>query len=231
MERAMDPTNCRLEDSVLLAGWPTSTCQDMEEAGGQGSIAAGNRGHTLHSAAALTGPKVSGGPAATENSGAFPPGGWTTPQCHDTNPRGAGNRENPAAGNACLGWDAQMAGWGTPKVSAGKYCSNLDNPDDPFLTLEGEADLAGFPTTRVSDMNGNQAHGDGGQALNALADTFMTPDMTGWKLNPAFSLWLMGYPEAWLWNAPRQEKRGRSTAAPPSSEPETPSCPNSPPAL
>ena len=33
--------------------------------------------------------------------------GWTTPQKHDTHPRGAGNRKNPKAGNACLAWDAK----------------------------------------------------------------------------------------------------------------------------
>jgi hypothetical protein len=31
---------------------------------------------------------------------------WTTPQAHDNSPRGAGNRMNPNAGNACLASDA-----------------------------------------------------------------------------------------------------------------------------
>lgn len=39
---------------------------------------------------------------------------WTTPQAHDTTKRGAGNRANPNAGNACLGWDAEK--WATPVV-------------------------------------------------------------------------------------------------------------------
>jgi hypothetical protein len=40
------------------------------------------------------------------------------------------------------------------------------------------------------------------------------PDMSGWRLNPAFSLWLQGYPAEWLWHAPhsapipRKKKRG-----------------------
>lgn len=40
---------------------------------------------------------------------------WTTPQAHDTNPRGAGNQENPNGGVACLAWDAKN--WATPRAS------------------------------------------------------------------------------------------------------------------
>lgn len=40
---------------------------------------------------------------------------WTTPQAHDANPRGRGNRHNPKAGNACLGWDASL--WPTARAS------------------------------------------------------------------------------------------------------------------
>ena len=42
---------------------------------------------------------------------------WTAPQAHDTRPRGAGNRENPNAGNACLAWDAMK--WTAPSATDG----------------------------------------------------------------------------------------------------------------
>ncbi len=37
---------------------------------------------------------------------------WATPQAHDTNKRGVGNRHNPAGGAACLATDAEN--WATP---------------------------------------------------------------------------------------------------------------------
>lgn len=49
-----------------------------------------------------------------------PLSGWTTPQTHDTHPRGAGNRNNPNGGGACLGWDARAAGWPTPRQADGE---------------------------------------------------------------------------------------------------------------
>jgi hypothetical protein len=41
-----------LDDAAALAGWPTPTLQDSEQAGGAGCIKRGKRGHSLHSAAA-----------------------------------------------------------------------------------------------------------------------------------------------------------------------------------
>lgn len=59
-----------------------------------------------------------------------PLAGWTTPQAHDTNPRGAGNRENPRGG-ACLGWDAKLAGWASPTASKTTQSGELQNKDGP----------------------------------------------------------------------------------------------------
>jgi len=67
--------------------------------------------------------------------------GWTTPQAHDTTPRGAGNRANPKGGGACLAWDARGV---TPSPSPAP-----------------------------------------------------TGNLAGSVLNPAFSLWLQGYPAEW----------------------------------
>ncbi len=61
----------RLRASVLRisetvsTGWPTPTLQDSEQAGGQGCIARGKRGHSLHSATQLA--------------------GWPTPVANDDN--------------------------------------------------------------------------------------------------------------------------------------------------
>ena len=61
---------------------------------------------------------------------------------------------------------------------------------------EGESPPAGWATSRACDGEKNSRSPDGGD-LQAEAEAFRLPDMTGWKLNPAFSLWLMGYPAAW----------------------------------
>jgi len=52
-----------LQTVAQIAGWPTPTLQDSEQAGGAGCIARGGRGHSLHSAAKIS--------------------GWATPQARD----------------------------------------------------------------------------------------------------------------------------------------------------
>lgn len=86
---------------------------------------------------------------------------WTTPQAHDTNPRGAGNRNNPAAGNACLAWDATLAPWPTPRnedsESTGAHHGKPDTPHSaamltPWCTASARdhKDSPGMATTGVN---------------------------------------------------------------------------------
>jgi hypothetical protein len=106
-----------------------------------------------------------------------------------------------------------QGGWLTPRAQ--------ETSEDPKNFCKRMGD-------RSMNCHGSQPHGDGGPALNNLSEEFLEDNMNGWKLNPAFSLWLMGYPVAWLWNAPRGTVRGKadlSAVVPLCLEPEMPSCP------
>ena len=83
---------------------------------------------------------------------------------------------------------------------------------------------AAWSTPRASDGEKggpNQSFGAGGTPLPAQMHTATGPTLSGSNAttarrgvpNPAFPCWLMGYPAAWLWNAPAP-KRGRSAASP-----------------
>lgn len=73
---------------------------------------------------------------------------WATPQKHDTNPRGAGNRKNPLGGNACLGCDAKEF----PSTPRGETTSALGlllqvwtRPECPRLNPVMQWWLMGWP--------------------------------------------------------------------------------------
>jgi hypothetical protein len=99
------------------------------------------------------------------------------------------------------GGEFQPAGWTTPQAhdstkrgSGQSYAANGAG-NACLATL---AETAGCPIPRANDSGGPQPCPNriGGPSLPRPALLFL-PDMTGWKLNPAFSLWLMVYPEEW----------------------------------
>ena len=85
-------------------------------------------------------------------------------------------------------------GWATPQERDGPH-NKTGYKNQPCLVNQAEA--AGYPTPNHNTTGpGNQGR-QGGENIQTKAEVFMMPDMTGWKLNPRFSLWLMGYPAEW----------------------------------
>ena len=105
---------------------------------------------------------------------------------------------------------AQTAGWQTPdayndpKSGGSKPGQDSYGKSHKQLHLHHQAETAGYPTARCQntretkprqDEDGNWT--DRGN-LEETTEVFRLPNMAGWKLNPAFSGWLMGYPKAWM---------------------------------
>ena len=147
--------------------------------------------------------------------------GWTTPQAHDSSPRGAGQKQKHGTMHGCadLNADAKMAGWASPRVSDtcnkswetkcarnSKHLSEGRNQrkgvGGPTLPM-----LAGWVSPTAQDSNRGSLPPrpqDSGTPLSQQVSG-MTVDGTsagmkntaGFLLNPRFSLWLMGFPVAW----------------------------------
>lgn len=97
---------------------------------------------------------------------------WTTPQCHDTNPRGAGNRSNPSGGGACLAWDAQT--WSTPRTSDTNGAGKHGTGGVDLRTQAGS-----WPTPGANDHKGSAKDGQRrGQLDEAAEQQWPTPAST-----------------------------------------------------
>lgn len=91
-------------------------------------------------------------------------------------------------------------GWMSPKASD---CKSPGISRD--VHLKPQAEFAGNPTPRTPTGGAESADrkqelgrtDSGGSDLQAMAMEYALPNMEGWKLNPFFSLWLMGYPPVW----------------------------------
>jgi hypothetical protein len=181
--------------SAQVAGWPTPNANEhgetMEERHARGNTS----GMDLTGAARTT--------------------GWPTPTGQD-NPQVAGQY---ATNGTTLGGAAQQAGWPTPMAAspATEDRNGAGNSDSSRKVVEL---MTGWATPSATDWKGAAKPGQRrGQLPDQLTGwtppTGITPSSssapTGKRgaLNPAFCLWLMGFPSDWLMVAPTKRRRGR----------------------
>ena len=143
--------------------------------------------------------------------------GWPSPQASTGGPEPAG-----ATGRKL----STIAGWATPDTGDGPHGLRgvaKDKKNQSARSLLAQARMAGWATPTSRD------HKDGAATLantpiNGLLgrQVSLSPARTEKRgaLNPAFSLWLMGFPKRWMALAP-------SRASVSSEARGTPSCPNS----
>ena len=175
-----------------FGGWPrTPHASDGE--GGVMEIRPGTSGHyKLRDYAQtagwpqLTTPPQSGGPAVTGSGGECQLGGWATP------------RSGPSA---IYREDMETREKREREGTIGGGAVNLAD----------QAEMAGYPTPNHNSTGpGNQGRA-GGENLQTNVEQFRLPDMTGWRLNPRFSLWLQGYPAEWAFCGERAMQSTRKS--------------------
>jgi hypothetical protein len=105
---------------------------------------------------------------------------------------------------------AHLAGWPTATVNdstGSEYAYSQGDHNKKVLKLPGAARLAGWPTCSARDHKGegHQKELTNSRPLNEVArgvtpggSLAKTDGKEGYRLNPHFSRWLMGFPAEWL---------------------------------
>lgn len=118
--------------------------------------------------------------------------GWPTPMAGN-----AGTENyNPAGNTDSSRKTVELVGWNTPRATDG---SN-GGPNQTGGALPADAALAGWATPTTRDHKDGTS--EGSAPVNSLLgrQVWLSPAQTEKRgaLNPRFSLWLMGYPAAWV---------------------------------
>ena len=208
-----------LADAAHLCHWSTPTVQDSANNAGPSQFERNT--HPLNVQATLaawpTPQEDNANNSAGHKGTAFSDlpttaqlASWPTPQAHDTQEQGQA-REMTATGRikTHTGSDVSanlpmVAGWATPRATDAKcgdtYTENCEGKD-----LAKDASLVAWATPRAEDAeSAGMRHSRGvADTLSAQAgqdasrSNAATERPAGFRLNPRFSLWLMGYPVAW----------------------------------
>lgn len=187
MERMEAGHQVNLEDQAVLSGWPSP------------NVPNGGRSSPQMSATGVM-PDGTKRQAGLEHVAKF--SGWNTPRA--TN----GENGGPNQAGGALPADAATAGRGTPRVTTNKGNGNPERATDGRARLEDQVmGVAGWVSPTAQDHSRGTKpprEWDTGIPLSQQVSG-LTPHGTnaetekpgGYRLNPFFSAWLMGYQKAW----------------------------------
>lgn len=181
-----------LQVAAKLAGWPSPQVHDVTT---RGNTEADHHHfpHDLSNAAELA--------------------GWPTPNVPTRGAESRESKDNRGSGGLDLQTTAKLAGWATPRLEDGES-AGMRHSRGVADTLSAQAgqDLAGWSTPQANEPStadrpsraatGRTTEYLGRQALGPTSSS--SPAATGGRgvLNPAFPLWLMGYPATWQCSCP-----------------------------
>jgi hypothetical protein len=211
-----------LQSAALLASWPTPQARDVKGApASQETFDKNENARPLNEVARLT--------------------AWPTPRAEDA--ESAGMRHSRGVADTMTAV-ASLAAWPTPMAGTPPQNGNsgAGNTDSGRITVA----LASWPTPNTMEGGQSSRSGDrkgepliGGLIRGLESNGCNAATARRGQLNPAFTLWLMGFGEEWLFACPenkaipRQRKRRNTGTAELAhcAELETPSSPSLGPSL
>ncbi len=203
--------------AASMAGWPTPNVPN----GGRSIAHAEMKGATAYH----KGKKVQMGLEAVAKMA-----GWPTPGSTDGD-----NAPTKHYGRSlALNGAAKLAGWSTPTSVDGRRGSLPPRLHDTGHPLDQQAAMAGWGWATPRQSDGKRASRSregalkeaarkgGNNDLGTTAGLSLAPTENRGALNPAFSLWLQGYPMQWMDSAPSRasvSSVARETRSSPRSRP------------
>jgi len=207
-----------LTDQARLAGWPTPMAGTPAQ---KGYNEAGNTDSGRKTMELVSGWPTPKTPTGGGFTGERKPGakggrfhktedvallaGWPTPGAAEggSTSRSGDRKDEPLIGGLVRG----LAGWATPTHGDAQKIKPF--PDAPQPALAYQCQTAGYPTPSARDWRDGRSnqHDKNARPLNEVATNAFgetlgsSPAETArpgaYRLNPRFSLWLMGYPDEW----------------------------------